>query len=44
MHPFAAMLILDEPGQMLLPRKEGIVEGRFAFLDPTTEYRWGGWA
>ena len=34
-------LILDQPGEKLLPR-EGIVEGRFAFMDPTTEYRWGG--
>jgi hypothetical protein len=42
MHPFAAMLILDEPGEKLLPRDKGIVEGRFAFMDPTTEYRWGG--
>ena len=40
-HPFASALILDEPGTKLQPR-EGIVEGRFAFMDPTTEYRWGG--
>ena len=40
-HPFASALILDEPGTTLQPR-EGIVEGRFAFMDPTTEYRWGG--
>ena len=41
MHPFAAALILDQPGQKMQPR-EGIVEGRFAFMDPTMEYRWGG--
>ena len=41
MHPFAAALILDEPGVKLQPR-EGIVEGRFAFMDISTEYRWGG--
>ena len=40
-HPFASALILDEGGERLLPR-EGQVEGRFAFIDPTTEYRWGG--
>jgi len=40
-HPFQATLILDEAGERLLPR-EGVVEGRFAFMDPTTEYRWGG--
>jgi hypothetical protein len=40
-HPFAAALVLDQPGERLQPR-EGIVEGRFAFMDPTTEYRWGG--
>ena len=40
-HPFAAALILDQPGVKLQPR-EGIVEGRFAFMDPTTEFRWGG--
>jgi uncharacterized coiled-coil protein SlyX len=40
-HPFASALILDQPGVKLLPR-EGIVEGRFAFLDVTTQYRWGG--
>ena len=40
-HPFAATLILDERGEKLLPR-EGQVTGRHAFLDPTTEYRWGG--
>jgi hypothetical protein len=40
-HPFAAALILDEPGVKLQPR-EGIVEGRFAFLDVALEYRWGG--
>ena len=40
-HPFAVALILDQPGVKLQPR-EGVVEGRFAFMDPTTEYRWGG--
>ncbi|AIT82083.1 hypothetical protein [Novosphingobium pentaromativorans] len=40
-HPFAAALILDERGERLLAR-EGVVEGRFAFMDPTTDYRWGG--
>ena len=40
-HPFAAALVLDQPGEKLQPR-EGVVEGRFAFMDPTTEYRWGG--
>jgi hypothetical protein len=40
-HPFASALVLDQPGTQLQPR-EGIVEGRFAFMDPTTEYRWGG--
>ena len=40
-HPFAIALILDQPGERVLAR-EGIVEGRFAFMDPTTEYRWGG--
>ena len=40
-HPFAAPLILDQPGVKLQPR-EGIVEGRFAFMDMTLEYRWGG--
>ena len=40
-HPFAAVLILDQPGVKLQPR-EGIVEGRFAFMDPVTDIRWGG--
>ena len=40
-HPFASALVLDQTGERLLGR-EGIVEGRFAFMDPTTEIRWGG--
>jgi phenylacetate-coenzyme A ligase PaaK-like adenylate-forming protein len=40
-HPFASALVLDQAGERLQAR-EGIVEGRFAFMDPTTEYRWGG--
>jgi hypothetical protein len=40
-HPFGPALVLDQPGVRLQPR-EGIVEGRFAFMDPTTEFRWGG--
>jgi hypothetical protein len=41
MHPFASALILDQSGQRMLAR-EGVVEGRFAFMDPTTDHRWGG--
>jgi hypothetical protein len=38
--PFASVLVLDQTGERLLER-EGIVEGRFAFMDPTSEIRWG---
>lgn len=38
-------LLLDRPGEELLnvqDRREGVIEGRFAFLDLLYEGRWGG--
>ncbi len=35
-------LVLDEPGEKLLNTEQGVVEGRFAFLDVSLEGRWGG--
>jgi hypothetical protein len=35
-------LVLDEPGEKLLNAPEGVVEGRFAFLDLSLSGRWGG--
>jgi hypothetical protein len=40
--PWVLPLILDEPGETLLNKSEGIVEGRFAFLDVSLQGRWGG--
>ena len=40
--PWVIPLLLDEPGETLLNADEGVVEGRFAFLDVSLEGRWGG--
>lgn len=43
--PGLVPLLLDRPGETLLNadgRQEGVVEGRFAFLDLLYEGRWGG--
>lgn len=41
--PWVVPLILDEAGEHLLhPDVDGIVEGRFAFLDISVDGRWGG--
>jgi hypothetical protein len=39
--PWIIPLVLDRAGEVMLPR-EGLVEGRFAFLDLGFEQRWGG--
>jgi len=41
-NPFTVPLLLDETGTELLNAPDGIVEGRFAFLDLATDLRWGG--
>lgn len=40
-NPWIIPLMLDRAGEALLPH-EGVVEGRFAFLDLGFEGRWGG--
>jgi hypothetical protein len=43
--PGLIMLVLDAPGERLLTEadaKDGLAEGRFAFLDLLYEGRWGG--
>lgn len=41
--PWVMMLILDEPGENLIPIPEsGEIEGRAAFFDLSMEGRWGG--
>lgn len=35
-------LLLDKPGEQLINAREGVVEGRFAFLDLLYTGRWGG--
>ncbi|MET7452986.1 hypothetical protein ABZT03_14015 [Streptomyces sp. NPDC005574] len=40
--PWVIPLVLDEPGEKLLNPEQGVVEGRFAFLDVSLEGRWGG--
>ena len=42
--PWLIQLLLDGPGEKLLDmrRKEGVVQGRFAFLDMFQHGRWGG--
>ena len=40
--PWVIPLILDDTGEKLLNADEGLVEGRFAFLDVSIEGRWGG--
>ncbi|MEU1180753.1 hypothetical protein ABZ464_24475 [Streptomyces sp. NPDC005820] len=40
--PWVIPLILDQQGETLLNPEQGVVEGRFAFLDVSLEGRWGG--
>lgn len=40
--PWVVPLVLDEAGEELLNTDEGVVEGRFAFLDVSLTGRWGG--
>lgn len=40
--PWVKMLILDQEGEHLLPINDGVVEGRFGFLDMMVGGRWGG--
>ncbi|MFD3617339.1 hypothetical protein ACFWWT_19270 [Streptomyces sp. NPDC058676] len=40
--PWVIPLVLDEAGEKLLNPGDGVVEGRFAFLDVSLEGRWGG--
>jgi len=40
--PWVIPLILDQAGEKLLNPEQGVVEGRFAFLDVSLEGRWGG--
>ncbi|MCX4706262.1 hypothetical protein [Streptomyces sp. NBC_01373] len=40
--PWVIALVLDEAGEKLLNPAQGVVEGRFAFLDLSLEGRWGG--
>ncbi len=40
--PGLIMLLLDDSGETLIHAKEGIVSGRFGFLDLIYEGRWGG--
>jgi hypothetical protein len=40
--PWVIPLILDDSGEALIHRDDGLAEGRFAFLDLALEGRWGG--
>ncbi|MBA2945695.1 hypothetical protein [Streptomyces himalayensis] len=40
--PWVIPLVLDRKGETLLNAEQGVVEGRFAFLDVSLEGRWGG--
>ncbi len=40
--PGLIWLLLDQPGEKLINAREGVVEGRFAFLDLLYTGRWGG--
>ncbi|MGW1718347.1 hypothetical protein [Streptomyces sp. NPDC002156] len=40
--PWVIPLVLDEAGEKLLNAEQGVVEGRFAFLDVSLQGRWGG--
>ncbi|MEP7349448.1 MAG: hypothetical protein ABI668_05785 [Sphingorhabdus sp.] len=40
--PGLILLLLDESGERLINADDGLVEGRFAFLDLLYEGRWGG--
>jgi hypothetical protein len=40
--PGLIVLLLDDSGEKLLSAREGVVAGRFAFLDLVYEGRWGG--
>lgn len=40
--PGLIWLLLDKPGERLINAREGVVEGRFAFLDLVYTGRWGG--
>jgi hypothetical protein len=40
--PWVIPLILDDSGEKLVHQDEGLVEGRFAFLDVALDGRWGG--
>lgn len=40
--PGLIWLLLDKPGEQLISAGEGVVEGRFAFLDLLFTGRWGG--
>ncbi len=41
-YPWLIPLLLDRNSEKLLNTNEGIVEGRFAFLDVSAQERWGG--
>lgn len=36
------LLVLDQPGEALVPVSDGIAEGRACFVDTTVDGRWGG--
>jgi len=40
--PWVKILILDKPGENLMPVENGRVEGRMAFFDIAVDGRWGG--
>lgn len=40
--PGLIWLLLDQPGERLINARQGIIEGRFAFLDLLYTGRWGG--
>ena len=40
--PWVIPLVLDDSGEKLVVQPEGLVEGRFAFLDTALDGRWGG--
>lgn len=40
--PWVKMLILDQTGETLLEPENGVVDGRFGFLDMMVNGRWGG--
>jgi len=42
MNPYLIPMVLREEGDALVGPQEGIVEGRFAFLDLMAQERWGG--